>query len=454
MIEGEEGATPADENVQRSIKRQTFLKGGAVAGATLMVGGVLAACGASDSGSGGGGDAAASTGGGGSTADYVIGGLYPLTGPNAADGEQMNNGAQLAIDEINAAGGVAGRKLKLVALDTDIVSPEKIQQNYQKLADQKVDAVINGYLLAWDAAMDAAASYGAPFLNASTSQAQCDKISSDPKYSCIFQVDPPETWYGKGFPAFLNNLVSAGSWKPRNKKIFIVEGNVPYSQVISKVTQEQAPKDGWEIAGVEPMGAGAMTDWGPILAKVKAADAAVVMNTHYLPSELATFTKGFAADPTDSLLYVQYGASVPEYLELAGKSANGAVWATVTGVYGDAIGKSFGERYQAKFSKPCGYSNSGSNYDEVYMLANAWAMQGGSDFKATQDSLRKMIWRGVNGGYYLPENHGLSYPAEQADMSLSQAHLFFQIQNGANGTIIQPAPFTNGEFQLAPWQKS
>ena len=88
------------------------------------------------------------------------------------------------------------------------------------------------------------------------------------------------------------------------------------------------------------------------------------------------------------------------------------------------------------------------------MLANAWAMQGGSDHKATQDSLRKMIWRGVNGGYYLPENHGLSYPAEQADMSLSQAHLFFQIQNGANGTIIQPAPFTNGKFQLAPWMKS
>ena len=71
------------------------------------------------------------------------------------------------------------------------------------------------------------------------------------------------------------------------------------------------------------------------------------MNTHYLPSELATFTTGFAADPTDSLLYVQYGASVPEYLELAKDAANGVVWATVTGVYGDAIGKSFGERYQA-----------------------------------------------------------------------------------------------------------
>lgn len=455
MIEGEEGATPADEIVQQSVRRRTFLKGGAVAGATLMVGGVLAACGASDDSSGGGEAAASGDGGGGSKADYVIGCLYPLTGPNAADGEQMTNGSDLAVQEINAAGGVGGRMIKREVLDTDITSPEQIQQNYQKLIDMGADAVINGYLLSWDAAMDIAAQYGAPFLNASTSQAQCDMINSDPKYNCVFQIDPPESWYGRGFPKFLNDLEAAGAWKPRNKKIYIVEGNVPYSQVISKVTQETAGEYGWEIAGVEPMGAGAMADWGPILSKVKAADAAVVMNTHYMPSELATFTIGFAADPTDSLLYVQYGASVPEYLELAKDAANGAIWATVTGVYGDAIGTSFAERYQTLFSKEAGYSNSGSGYDEVYMLASVWAMLGDSkDFKKVNDSLRKIVWRGVNGGYLMEKNFGLSFPAETPDMSLSQAHLFFQIQNGKNGTIIAPAPFTNGEYAPAPWQKS
>lgn len=455
MHEHEEQTSP--EESTSGVDRRTILKGAAVAGATLMAGGVLAACGASDDGGGGGDEAAGGggDGGGSSKGDFVIGALYPLTGPVAADGEQMNNGAQLAIDEINEAGGIAGRKIKFEPLDTDITAPEQIQSNYQKLIDMKVDAVINGYILAWDAAMDVAAQYGAPFLNASTSQAQVDQIQSDPKYQCIFQIDPPETWYGRGFPTFLNDLEATGKWKPRNKKIYIVEGNVPYSQVISKVTQETAPDAGWEIAGVEPMGAGAMADWGPILAKVKAADAAVVMNTHYIPSELATFTTGFAADPTDSLLYVQYGASVPEYLELAGEAANGVIWATVTGVYGDEIGTSFAERYQAKFNKPAGYSNSGSGYDEVYMLANVWAMLGdGKDFQKVNDALRKIIWRGVNGGYFMEKNYGLSYPAEQPDMSLAQAHLFFQIQGGKNGTIIAPAPFTNGEYAPAPWQKS
>jgi branched-chain amino acid transport system substrate-binding protein len=105
-----------EEGVEKSgVSRSTVLKGAAIAGATLMAGGVLAACSASDdggSGGDGGGDEAAGGGGGGGGEDFVIGALYPLTGPNAADGEQMNNGAQLAIDEINAAGGIAGRRIR------------------------------------------------------------------------------------------------------------------------------------------------------------------------------------------------------------------------------------------------------------------------------------------------------------------------------------------------------
>ena len=189
MFEDEEGATTPEESVSEvpeesaseRIRRRTFLKGGAIVGATLMAGGVLAACGATDEGgSGGGGDSGSADGGGGSKADYIIGCLYPLTGANAADGEQMNNGSDLAVQEINAAGGVGGRMIKREVLDTDIGNPEQIQQNYQKLIDMGCDAVINGYLLAWDAAMDVAAQYGAPFLNASTSQAQVDMIASDP----------------------------------------------------------------------------------------------------------------------------------------------------------------------------------------------------------------------------------------------------------------------------------
>ena len=54
--------------------------------------------------------------------DYTIGCSFPLTGPLASDGEQMKNGVTLAADEINAAGGIAGSKIKLsIVCPSDVV---------------------------------------------------------------------------------------------------------------------------------------------------------------------------------------------------------------------------------------------------------------------------------------------------------------------------------------------
>jgi branched-chain amino acid transport system substrate-binding protein len=52
-------------------------------------------------------------------ADIVIGLIAPLTGPVAAYGEQVKNGAQVAVDEINKKGGVLGEKLVLKLADDD-----------------------------------------------------------------------------------------------------------------------------------------------------------------------------------------------------------------------------------------------------------------------------------------------------------------------------------------------
>ena len=168
------------------------------------------------------------------------------------------------------------------------------------------------------------------------------------------------------------------------------------------------------------------------------------MVTHFAPDDLAKWTKAWAANPGKSLVYLQYGPSIPAYLKLAGKAANGIVWATVTGVYNDPVGKIFRSAYKAKFNQSAGFSNSGSGYDGINMLARAWGATGdGQNFKANIAQLKKMIHRGVNGGYWLTKNAGLAYPAQTPDPGIGQAHLFFQIQNGVHH-IIQPAPVHRG----------
>lgn len=381
---------------------------------------------------------------------FTIGCSFPLTGPLASDGEQMKNGVTLAASEINAAGGIAGKQINLSIVDTDVTDPAKIKTSLQKHVNDKVDALYEGYLIQWPASMDIKANYGAPCLDASTSIDQVKQIQGSAKYGNIFQIDPPESYYGLGFPGFLNQVKAAGKWKPQNNQIFIVEGDSVYSQTISKFAQQQAPKQGWKIKGVTKVTGGA-ADWSPSAKKAKDSKAAVVMNTHFAPDDLAKWTKAWAANPGKSLVYLQYGPSIPAYLTLAGKAANGIVWATVTGVYNDPVGKIFRAAYKAKFGKGAGFSNSGSGYDGVNMLARAWAATGdGQNFKANIDQLRKMIHRGVNGGYWLTKNAGLAYPAQTPDPGIGQAHLFFQIQSGVHH-IIQPAPYIEAQFQNPPW---
>ena len=106
-----------------------------------MVAGMLSGCGGYGSGSGGQKDAAeaagtaagaaATTAAAGSdgtaepakasTADgepILIGALYPMTGALADSGQNMKDGIDLAVEEINAAGGISGRPIQIVYGDT------------------------------------------------------------------------------------------------------------------------------------------------------------------------------------------------------------------------------------------------------------------------------------------------------------------------------------------------
>lgn len=74
---------------------------------------------------------------------YKIGGIGPLTGDASSYGISVKQGSQIAIDEINGAGGVNGKKLELVFED-DVNDPEKAVSAYNKVMDQGIVALVGG----------------------------------------------------------------------------------------------------------------------------------------------------------------------------------------------------------------------------------------------------------------------------------------------------------------------
>lgn len=432
----------------QAMNRRAFLAGagGVVVGAA---GGALVTSAVK------GGTSTTSTGdGGGDKSEIVVASPYPLSGPLAADGEEMKNGSALAIKEINASGGVGGRMIRQVVIDADVLTPDGVTNAMNKAVSASPHAIALGYFVAWEPSVDIAAQYGAPMLHDVTFRAMVQKTADNPeKYGNLFQTDPSEDLYGSGLVTFLNNLAKSGQWEPSSKRIYIVEGATPYSHNISEAVQQDAPKTGWTISGVEVV-TPPVADYTPIVAKIKSTNPGVVIHTSIDATDLAAFQKAFAANPSNALVYLQYGASVPAFLDLAKTAGYGVVWATVIGVLQDEIGERFQKAYQAEYNKAAGFSNSGGSYDQIYMLAQAWGRVGDpSDFAAVNHQLRTQIYRGVCGGYWFDNKYqsGLSYPTEINDPGLGLAHLFFQIQNGKQ-VCIAPSPYDIGKFQKAAWQ--
>ena len=80
------------------------------------------------------------------TSDTIkIGGIFPLSGSVAVYGTECRNGVEMAISEINAAGGINGKMVELIAED-DEGSPEKSVNAYKKLVTKDKCSIIIGSL--------------------------------------------------------------------------------------------------------------------------------------------------------------------------------------------------------------------------------------------------------------------------------------------------------------------
>lgn len=379
-----------------------------------------------------------------------------------ADDTDHLNGTTLALEEINAAGGVLGRELELFVPDVDKLSPESCRQAIAACIDKKVLAISNSFLFAPIPAMDESAKYKCPYIQGNTQRDATEAFKADPvKYSHVLQTDPSETNYGWTYPLWLKKMEETGVWKPKNRKVHIVSEQVAYNQTILRAAKESLAKHGFDPPALTDIQY-PVNDWTPVIKRLQEEDAGAIMINHWIAAEFAAFCKQFAANPVrDSLVYLQYGPSQPEFLELGGSSTEGFCWSTVLGIYGDERGQAYRKKYLERFPEfegNMGLVYTGNGYDIIQYLKLAWeATKNPEDFEANVKWIRENPYRGVCGmmnmnneyqeALHYPDN-GFDNQATELEQGMSQ--LFVQVQDGQH-KIIWPDEIAESKLRPSPW---
>ena len=222
--------------------------------------------------------------GGDDAAVIKIGGIGPLTGDYATYGVSVKNGAQIAVDEINEAGGVNGFKLELLFED-DQADPEKAVNAYAKLIDDGMNVslgcVTSGACVA---VTEEVKKDGLLMLTPSGSQLECTQY--DNCFRVCFQ-DPDQGKYSADFIKEKN--IGA-------KIAILYDKSNPYSVGIYDSFVAEAAAVGLEIVTAQAFTDQSNTDFSVQLQAVKGSGADLLFLPIYAQEAAYILTQAAAIE--------------------------------------------------------------------------------------------------------------------------------------------------------------
>jgi branched-chain amino acid transport system substrate-binding protein len=196
-----------------------------------------------------------------------IGCPLPLTGPFAALAADMQRGAVLAADELNAKGGVMGRKVEVLFRDDQLKPAIGAQRTKELIENERVQFIVGGLAAHVQMAINEQTKKS-KVLFISTSQS--DEISAKPDTS-------PITFHEALNPTITSRVV--GTWVAQNlgKKWWIIYADYAWGKQNNAVLTEVLKKQGGTLLGSTPYPLGS-AEFSAHLPKIQAAKPDVLMN--------------------------------------------------------------------------------------------------------------------------------------------------------------------------------
>lgn len=312
-----------------------------------------------------------------------VGALYPLTGDLAKLGEENKNGLQLAIDEINAAGGVAsmgGAKIELVWADSQ-GKPEVGISEVTRLAEQeKVVAIIGAYQSGVTTpATQEAERLGIPFV---VSMAVSDKIT-ERGFKYTFRICPKASWYAKDQVTFLKDLKELAGLEV--KKVALLHEDTDFGESTAAGQKQYLEEAGMEMV-LEVKYSASAADLTTEVAKVKAANPDAVLTVTYLNDSVLIARAREALGMTDIPFIDAAGGTVdPEFIKQLGATAEG--WFTEIEFTKYAAGADvLNNAFKARFGDDI-TGNGAYAYQAGYVIADALERAASADRDAVRDAI-------------------------------------------------------------------
>ncbi|MGY3473449.1 ABC transporter substrate-binding protein [Bradyrhizobium ottawaense] len=229
-----------------------------------------------------------------------IGVIAPLSG--GSDGPGTVDGARLAVDQINAAGGVAGYKLQVIVGETQNMSLESVTSAVQRLTnDPDVNAVITGYAAYSNSESELMAEQHLPYLlYASTDSTRAISALHPAKFPTIWSLNASYDAYKTAMIPVLHSLEKSGKLKLQNRKIAPISTDNTYSKPIMNGLKNSFEEDGWTVKSADLQPTGEISDWRRFLVEVRLDNPAVVINTDPRAAKEAKLLTHFIEQPTSS----------------------------------------------------------------------------------------------------------------------------------------------------------
>ncbi len=362
-----------------------------------------------------------------------IGASMSVTGTYAKPGTYQKQGYDVCIDELNAKGGILGRKVELVIYD-DQSQPATAVRLYEKLiTEDKVDAVMGPYS---SAVSEAVANVTEKYKKVMVAPlaATTSIFKKGRKY--IFMVITPAENY-------LEGLIDMAA-KRGLKTVAIINEDTLFPKASASGTVEAAKKRGMQVVLQEAYPKG-NTDFSALLVKIKAANPDVLAAGTYFDDAVAITRQMKELNVNPKMFGLTVGGDLPEFYNLLKQNAEYVYGSTQ---WDDSLPypgqKEFLAAYKAKFKGQEPSYHTAAGYAGCLIYAEAVKRAGTLDADKVRDQLLKMEIKTAFG----------EYKVEPDGFQIAHKMVMLQWQDGKR-IVVWPDDLANGKmrFPTPEWSK-